>query len=431
MSPFRRVLYIVDCFSFRTRIVGFKQNEFGFSIPEMIIASALVIMAMLGVSSTVYQLGKGSNKNRMVSSAFALETLIVSATQNSEYFRTHHPNGNSAQTLADVLSVGGVPAMQIVDDSGVVIADTAADKTFDSEGRSCTGYPSRVCTIKVSFSLKNLGTASAPDQRFAYYIEFAKANDVLATQAMGQRSGTTTFTNQDYLTPINYMFFERSNQVEGCTVGSGNSLVITGMDRDTGQVTCAKYPSVSLGAGQISKGLTYDQVRNELQVKGVAAKKYTCPQNYMLTGVNMKNLEPNAVLGTAPRCRFVGPTSYTNSASSVHGGSWIPCAPFYEISGPSCTSGGSSLVRAPSCSPATRPVGYSGGQVIYGSDPLTPNMNAYSISGPTVDASKKKMDCVVSYSPQYCGAVIQTTVVFNTTCQRIAGIPDEIAATLQ
>lgn len=410
------------------------KSQRGFSIPEALIASAVIIMSVLGVSNSVFNLGKNSAKNRMVASAFAIETLIVSTTQNSEYLRTQTIYGGG-QSIADALSSGGAPPrIQLKDDTGTVIADTGSPVTFNNEGKTCTGFPSRTCTIQVNFSIANTGSPTAPDYRFAYYIEFAQVKDVEATQPMGMRSGTT-FQAADYQTPINYMFFERAAGTLQCDPNQADSVIITGMDRDTGMLSCAKFPSSPLAQGQISKGITYSAGSQELQVKGVTAKKYVCPSNYALVSVNMRDLDPTATPGVAPKCRFAGPTSYSfNYTQGYHGGSLVPCPPFYTVDTASsnCT-GSASVTRPAACNPATRPA-WNGSSVAQVTDPGPPNTSQGPSGGwdwATKTIGTKRMDCTVKYNPQYCNIEISTTVNFSVTCKRDPAIPDEVTATLQ
>jgi type II secretory pathway pseudopilin PulG len=388
----------------KTRLV----SQQGFGIIESLVAMGIIAMGMLGAVTIMQTMQGGKNKTLAV--GLAAEETLIAATQNYDLMKTY---GTS-------FSAGVIPPVSVQDATGLVIANSQAPVYLGPRGTTCTGYPSETCTVKVTMDVKKINVVESvfPDYRVAYRVEFAQTGKSVASRLLGAPlpASGNAFAASDYSLSINYTSYERSTNVTDLKCAGGSGFLVTGFNRDTGKVSCAKKPTSDIGVGNIATLVSVDVPSRTftLDPGKLALRKLSCPANYALEYYTPANLDPRAGSTTAAGCIFVGQASvpWRQTATGLHGVTGTFCPGHYKTSSVTCTA----TVVASNSATCSVPTGYSTSAhaITYTDTTVSPNANGYSLQ--TQSGVDQTASCYAAYSAQPCGSSIAVKVTMSGRC---------------
>ena len=155
----------------------------------------------------------------------------------------------------------------------------------------------------------------------------------------------------DVFRKVNIANVDAVSDVNDCSDGNmTDALFVTGYDRDTGKVLCAKKPVVDPGCGadEIPIGLKYDMMTGEVKTNCVQIfRQVRCPDaRYVMNSVNLLALDsrqsPPSPPGTCVWAATASatPPGGTPTISPISGEYWVEadlCPKDYDPTGVSCS----------------------------------------------------------------------------------------------
>lgn len=325
-------------------------NARGAGMISVIIASAVIVMSILGVGTYSLSLSQAMRKTEIVDKAVILEAALVHEFNNKANF----PDGS---TITDGLRDGTLAAFQIIDATYPALANltipiqtTGANpgvvRYLDRTLVPCGGSSfSATCVLKYEVRLKKQAFGSIQNYSFSYQIE---ANPELVSMAPLGRANVFNHP----IDPGNYRV-----RADLTKCDPSRYLFMTGMNRDTGEAYCVEKPlATKCPDGRLPKGFSYQRRSStnttgdmrdsgvmQLDCTATAMKTLSCPVNYSLYKFNPQSLDPeNPSPGPASQNMCVFRSAHSASLS----GSYPPnpsspylssvsgtfCPPYYSIS---------------------------------------------------------------------------------------------------
>jgi hypothetical protein len=343
----------------------FFYNRRGSTFVSVLVSAAIIAAAIGGVGASAVALGKAIKKASTANLAIATEANIVAAFHDKKNYPDPIFAGAGAATApGSSLAIeglnGGSPnkalragtlmtfplQVSFEGHSPLLIPVPINDGSsgivgyLDEDLNACVdpaGFSAK-CLIRYEVRLKKI-TTTGISYSFSYQVD---ANPDLIT--MAPLGDATEFT-----IPIDPGNYRAELNLTHCDKDS--SLFVTGVNRDTGEVFCAKKPSLnSCPPKTFAKGLKYVQYANqpptiELDCTSSEMRVFKCSDNYALQTFNPQYIDPeNNSFSTAPgKCVFLAshqavtsaylPATPTSPYVKTVSGTF--CPPFYSSGGAS------------------------------------------------------------------------------------------------
>lgn len=328
-------------------------NDRGSSFITTMLAAAIIILSVGGVGASALRLGRALNKAEIANLAVAIEANLVASFHDKRNYpdpvaaaaaggsnaQVYSPNKALREGTLDKLPLsvtfaGGVAVPVTVPVDGVTSAVGFLEK--DLTPCPVQAY-SNDCILRYEVKLRKGAGAS---YAFAYKVE---ANpDVLSMAPLGDIN--------DFSIPIDPGNYRAELNLTFCD--KDESMFITGVNRETGEVLCARKPTQkSCPDKKIAKGLYLKEPADggppslELICTSNEMRTFKCPPNYALQKFNAQYVDPeNSKYSKAPgKCVFFGkntssgggafPANPTSPYMKKITGTF--CPPFYKANGPS------------------------------------------------------------------------------------------------
>lgn len=298
----------------------------GFSIIEALVASVIVMTSFLGLAIVMTQIQRVDPKVKASAIQQSLEASIVTTLQDPSQ-------------MVGIQTVSDLQKIMIHDSQGVLIAQAPKGnrKYFDLEGKACPAYSDDHCFISTELDIQcsSVSTASYQFCQAAYRVAVEANKKGIQIHNLGSQ-GTQFQVPQDYQVPIAFDLFSRSKNVETCT-GSSDAMIVTGYERDTGKVRCAKLPQSVCPQGTISLGIKFvpsggNPITGSFELDCQPMKKIGCDLGYVLQNFDPSSLHPlsSSVQG---QCIYAGQDLVSRTVShsdSLYVGGTL-CPPDYEV----------------------------------------------------------------------------------------------------
>lgn len=322
---------------------NFFSNSGGSTFVSSMIAAGIIVVAVLGVGASSLRMSRALKKAEVGNLAVSVEANLVAAFQD----KRNYPDPISSKSSPNAALRSGTLTMLPLKVSFVEGGPTtinvpvsmtgapASDHYLDTNLAPCaaaTGFSAK-CVIRYNVGLKKI-TSAGISYAFSYVVEANPA--VVSMAALGNI--------KDFGIPLEPGNYRAEINLTNCDKDS--SLFVTGVNRDTGEVFCAKKPAVTTcPKDTLAKGLKYvpygaQPPAIELNCTSKEMRVFKCPANYALQKFNPQYIDPdNTAYNKAPgTCVFLG------ANSSVSPGNFPPnptspymktvagtfCPPFYK-----------------------------------------------------------------------------------------------------
>lgn len=295
----------------------YETNRQGFSLVEVMVALALILISALALGWSINELRKNKIRSELISGVSAIESALTNELMDEANY-------------ADPAVKSALRAMTVPPGLEFRVQGTAVNRPFDfriSPGgtrnfdrrlNDCTTYPSPDCNIQLELELAPQGG------RMAYAYRLTTQNEEIARtlqyQGMGSQTNSATFNSSEFKVTIPYEYYLNALLL---MCDSTNATVgIRGVNRDFGTVSCIQQPQTPCPQGTLPKGLRFEASTASVEFDcGAPAQTATCPSNYSLLQLDTRSLDPAATKsGTCvyTHARFASGPSY-GPADSISG----------------------------------------------------------------------------------------------------------------
>jgi type II secretory pathway pseudopilin PulG len=353
----------------------------GSSIIESLVAAGIILIAASGLSIAFQRMAKAKAKLQLVTFAMNLESSLQAKIQDKNSFlpissqlSAGNPAGIDTLTLPLQVPIGTLIKTYTV--------PIGSDVYFDKKTNLCTS-----CSTGTNWALrlriegqKKPGT-TFPVYALAYRIDY---NSELAELSSIGTQTATGFVPTDFKWPLPPEAYINQTMVP-CNLAN-KEVFITGIKKDTGEVTCMPMnQSYSCAANEVAIG--WQVVGGALQLKCQALAVATTPGlNYAVQNFNPSAgtvISGTSVVVTDSPWPLQTASGYTPpySGRSVVGNI---CPPNYSFSG-TCTA--VSVTSWPGYKNVGCPPGYTGGPIWSPFAPTGVGTIANTSSGQAVNCS--------------------------------------------
>jgi hypothetical protein len=279
------------CFStspFLRRFFKTTKLNPGFSIVEVLIASAIILTNLGVISSAVVQYGEVSRKQRIVTLAMGVESALHSAVSDPGTY-------NDVNIDSMVLGAGFHATFQLVLRGAPLPDITVAAfpySNFFTDGLTpCAGpadFSNRNCVLRIEIDRLQVA-ATPPTYAFAYRIRINPSLQIqMQNLGVSQDDAFTTTrpleigvgTKSDYNLYVPQYILMTNDQTLCSTTAAGTTTGLTGFDSNTGRGHCLKRPEAAdvCNGNQIAKGLRVipDAGNFKMVLICVPAQQFTC-----------------------------------------------------------------------------------------------------------------------------------------------------------
>lgn len=263
-------------------------NQSGQSIVEVLIASSILTISALGLTSSLVNLGQSKKKSEQVSYVLALESSIASAlSDSSSYSEAQRASFRAGTVPADLrmnLQLPNSPTGTLSVQRGQLIY-------LDTQLQACAGFDEE-CIYSFEFEVRNkneLEPLLPVTFGVAYRIEM-RSEDSLPLAVGADRPFDAVEDFELEIPPAVY----RIRDQNGC---ADDELFVIGLNRASGAVQCIKRPTNSCAANEVVTGYrvgTTADLRLQLQLECQAVTaNVTCPAKYSLQSISMSGYTLN------------------------------------------------------------------------------------------------------------------------------------------
>jgi type II secretory pathway pseudopilin PulG len=259
----------------------------GQSFVEVVVATAILAISALGISGSLISLGKAKSRTDQITQAVTIESAIIAALSDqnnySESVRTALRSGTIPNDLTLSLHLPIRPA-----GLAPLALQVGSPLFLDRQLNPCAPSDNPSCIHQVNFDVRNASIPGAitPIYRVAYSIQ-TQAPDALPLQlgATFPFQSTAAYTSE--IPPSMYM----TRQQNTC---DDTEAFVTGVDRATGRVICAKRPVQACADNQVVTGFTVVRnVQGENQIQLVCENvqgALSCEPHFSLQGASASGL---------------------------------------------------------------------------------------------------------------------------------------------
>lgn len=240
----------------------------GFGIVEALAAGAIVSISALGLGVSLNKMAQTKSKIHSVTNAMALESSLQTALQEK----------NSYQAMAADLAKGNANLSSMtlafnvpVDDHfKSVQVNVGQEVYFDREGGTCTACMNdKSWAYKLKVDGKIVSTSGVPIYAMAYKVDF---NSDMTTMAGLGSTGSGSFTDADFkwvIPPSAYMQTTSSScytSIDPTDPDTTPKLLVTGINKDTGELQCARFPDTQCAADEVAKSWVVNQSNGHIKL---------------------------------------------------------------------------------------------------------------------------------------------------------------------
>jgi type II secretory pathway pseudopilin PulG len=309
----------------------FILNSRGVTYISTLVAAAIIVVAIGGLGASAMRLGAAIKKAEVANLAVAIEANLSAAFLDKANYPdpTANPDSPNAKLRAGTLTslplhvsfLGGAPITIPVPVSN---GTTGAEGFLDRDLLPCPGFNLN-CVLHYQVRLKKF---TAPSISYAFSYQVDANPEVLKMAPLG--------AVEEFSIPLDPGNYRAEMDLTHCD--AADDLFVTGVDRDSGAVLCAKKPALnSCPPRTIAKGLKYVWYPSgpvmELDCTQ-PMRTYSCKPNYALQTFNAQYIDPdNHNYDSAPgKCVFL------TARTAVMKGSYPPTATPYmkSVSGTFC-----------------------------------------------------------------------------------------------
>jgi hypothetical protein len=357
-------------------------NRSGFSFVELMMASAITVISLFGVSTAFRVFSNAIRYSQILNQAISLESQITSDLRDPLFMAIHR------QAL---LSTGKAPNLKILIDGNKVAAPDETVK-MDTNFKPCSNNPSS-CALESQLAIQCQLINAHQMCMAAYRIQ--SLNSKIPISGFGAK-GVGAFQNEDYTVQISFDQYLRA-EVGACSEG-----VMTGFNRYTGEVYCATSGGASCPSDSFLQG--YSVSGGAITPNCLKPPTVSCPYPYVATSATFY---PNP----SAECVFVTQNSGPMMAP------WVP-APSVTIE--ACPSKYYNVVGNGSCTVTNL-------NVVQGVcvDPMG-NTTLVDPPPPTVTQSVVGgvLSCTVTPSVGPCGGSASGDASWSGTC--VLKVPENV-----
>ena len=211
----------------------------GFTLVEVLIASVIVSVSVLGLSTSLVGLGHSRKKSVAVSNSIAIENALVAAITDINSYEEGNTDAK-AKELQRTLAQGSLPQSLTLklkfNNITVDVALTSSSPAvtlFDENLNLCFGGFSKVCPYKLT-----LQSRSGANRQYEVIYQIEVHQDL----AVVQPSGTAKNPDGTYKDPLAIpVELYKPGFKNACDKDETSAI---GMDPVTGEVNCIKKPDL-------------------------------------------------------------------------------------------------------------------------------------------------------------------------------------------
>lgn len=264
-----------------------KRISNGFALIEVLVASIIIGAASLGLGVSLNKMGQTNTKAKAAFAALAIESSLQTAIQNTDSFvgiATELANGTTQfpnLILSLMVSSGATETL--------VSIPLGQDVYFDNQGKTCVS-----CAQNQSWAFllrvqgQRIGSSPYPIYALAYKVSFNSRLMILPNLGSQNATGFSTGDYKWLVSPESYPLFQTA---QNCN-SELNEVLITGINKDTGQISCLPLAASNGSAcspNQIAVGWELSNGTLKLSCQDLGTG--LCPTaNYALQNFNLRSL---------------------------------------------------------------------------------------------------------------------------------------------
>lgn len=283
------------------------RNERGQTLLSNLVAAAVVGTAVVGTASLGNHLMRQSKRSQLLNRAVHMQSQVTSALLRKDQF---DPNAHPRAGLAE-LRQGAVPAgLTLLDENNQPLATVGGRTHYDAQGRACNA-PGPDCQISIDVDITCSG--ADPQCMAAYRVTVWPDTNSVQPAPLGASfhgrsanvGGSASFDPSDYMNPISYdaAIQDASSSCDG----GAADILITGVNRVTGRVSCIKRSVTECPQGYVGK--TVQAVGGHMEMVCTPLAKAECPDDYVMTNMSLAQLDRDpptdaVVTGLSGQCTY-------------------------------------------------------------------------------------------------------------------------------
>lgn len=338
-------------------------SEDGLTLIEVLIASFIISLLVLSTSEAITYFSASHHRNKVISTVLAIESELLSAMMGPDTF-------SDQETRLRMLDGSQLPSIEIRNWNAetIVVLPASARKIsdlgfgvkyFTANREECAGFGDSRCVIKVEASMIMVAgktnrkleigppewipvgsalenSSPYPLYAVAYRISLNPKEKIgMRPRGLTHMGALTLEDHRWAVSPDLYMAVKEGSV--SCLSGS----FFAGINPSTGEPVCVKLAQTCESKTMLAKEISIDGT--ELKVDCVSWKKFSCPENYVVSVIAPTMLDPdrNGTLAPAPgaydygSCVYIGrdvDTITKSNAPTVQ----VKCPSKYTASPISC-----------------------------------------------------------------------------------------------
>ncbi|RZA02956.1 MAG: hypothetical protein EOP11_16380 [Proteobacteria bacterium] len=255
-----------------------------------IMGAAFIALAAGGTGAIVKYMRKEAGFANVNAASISIESSILLALQNPELY--------TKETTA-FMRAGGenvVKNVKIMGEKGPV-AEVGGTVTLDASGAACVPTPTAPCAMTTHVRID----CASGGCKAAYQIEFSPPpgnrevasntdkSQVRATlPPLGSAHWPPVVGSNDFAIVLGYDLFRREDGKNICGPGE---LFVSGLDKNSGNVSCVLPSQRALASNQIGESMVYDTTTHSLEFVPRTLQKLHCPAKYVLRTMDPSSLD--------------------------------------------------------------------------------------------------------------------------------------------
>lgn len=292
------------------------RNTAGFTILEGLVASAVVGVAVIGTTSLARYMYAQSHRAQVLNRAVMVQTALVNALLN----KNQYAKGFGRDGVIDAMnSSGSAAGLEILAEPGTpgtpVLAVVGQRRGYGLDGTdaSCNGS---ACPIQVDVDF-DCGSLTSLGCMVAYRVSIVPDPGDVTPAPLGAMPGPVGnpngFLPTDYNMGLSHDFFTQK-LTSDCAENDagGENILITGLNRTTGEVSCIAKQATECRAPMIAHGVaaTTNGGRKRLELQCHELANVQCPAEYVLQTFDYGQLDAGKGFGGGTRPGMCGTCVY-------------------------------------------------------------------------------------------------------------------------
>lgn len=280
------------------------RNNLGMTLVEVLAASAIMGVGLLGLGMSINAVGKARAKTAVVNAAISLQSRIQDAITNP----ASYPDNAAFRTAiasGDATVVTGLSNVQISDTNPPMNIPRNTFLYFNRDLAPCGGFGDPDCVLRMEVDFRN-----GIPVRGAFQIIINPTSNVIMAPFGSMKGPTNPFPASDYKLALPTLS-SKHEFMQGCDPTT--DIGIMGVHRDTGQVTgCIGKPDPTAVCpdGRLGRGFVLGP-GNRLVLdcsvgQGYVPRRPTCGNLYALQTISdPRNFDPAFNTNSNITCRWI------------------------------------------------------------------------------------------------------------------------------